>query len=463
MSALRTNMLRGWGGLASVVVVAASAWVAPCASAQELLAKEVDLSTTMFTIEDLENLDAAVSLSSDQRAAAMELMRGGMARARGIALRAARKAMNAEDLEDFDMEDMENYAKRMEEWREAEKKKGEELLGVEKGVMEEIKLLLEGAQAEEGWAKFERSRRRLLLAGVPQVVAMASRDDEDPFGGMGAMFGMGGGVPELVGTVRASKLSGADLAAIREPLELYETTMDTLVKEYRSLASPLLGKGAGGMMAFAMSMGEDGEPQVGVDGDKLKEIFRRMQQAHVRHARLVEEKLSGEAKERFVRQRLRQEFQWRWQPSRRDPQVRSVLKLRSLTEQQRSEIDKLIRATDSKLIASAAKGLAKQDEDVLSGKQEDSDNPWESMQTPEAMERAKEEAGFRKQLVKDVVALLSDDQRNAYETGIENDQDLQTQFEKRRHGRSPWESMSEMYGQDYNPWGMGSEDEEEVP
>jgi hypothetical protein len=457
---------KGWlrSGVMAAVVVLACVGGARSALAQEVVAKEVDLSSSLFTIEDLENLDAAVSLSKDQREAALELMRGGMARARAIALRSARKVMDMEEdeMETFDAEDMEKFQKRMEEFQESEKKKNEELLAVEKGVMEELKLLLEGAQAEEGWAKFERSRRRLLLQGVVQTVAMAAQSGDDPYGGMGMMMGMSGGMPELVGTLRASKLGSEDIKAIAEPLEMYETTMDTLVKEYRSLASPLLTKGSGGIYGMAMAFAQDGEAKPGVDGEKLKDLMQRMRVTHVRHARMVEEKLSGDARERFVRQRLRQEFQWRWQPSRRDPQVRAVLRLRSLTELQKAEMDRLIKATDSKLIESAAKGLAKQDEDVLSDKKSDPENPWADMQSPEAMERAKDEAKLRKQLAKDVVALLNESQRNAFETGIENDDDLKTQFEKRRHGQSVWERMGEMYGEDYNPWGM-SDDEEEVP
>jgi hypothetical protein len=298
---------------------------------------------------------------------------------------------------------------------------------------------------------------------VMQTVAMAARDEDDPYSSIDMYYTMQNGMPELVGTLRASKLGSEDIKAIAEPLELYETTMDTLVKEYRSLAAPLLGKGSAGMYGMAMAfMDDEGDAQPGVDGSKLKDIMQRMRVTHVRHARMVEEKLSGDARERFVRQRLRQEFQWRWQPSRRDPQVRAVLRLRSLTEQQKAEIDRLIKATDSKLIESAAKGLAKQDEDVLAAKKPDPENPWAEMQSPEAMERAKDEAKLRKQLAKDVVALLNESQRNAYEMGIENDDDLKTQFEKRRHGQSMWQRMGEMYGEDSNPWGM-SDDEEEVP
>jgi hypothetical protein len=64
--------------------------------------------------------------------------------------------------------------------------------------------------------------------------------------------------------------------------------------------------------------------------------------------------------------------------------------------------------------------------------------------------------------VKDAVAVLNSEQRNAYETGIENDDDMKNMFEKRRHGRHRWEQMSELYGTDaVSPW--GSSDEEEMP
>ena len=236
---------------------------------------------------------------------------------------------------------------------------------------------------------------------------------------------------------------------------MYETNIDTLVKEYRSLAAPLLGKG----MNAWMMMGEDGEAPNGVDGKKLSDIADRMKQTHVRHAKLVAEALSGEAREKFMRQRLRGEFQWRWQPSKKLPQMRSILKLRSLTEKQREEINDLIKKNDSKVIALAAKGLAEQDENTLQNKKPDDENPWAGMQSPSAQERAKEEAKLKNQLVKDALALLSEEQRNAYETGIENEDDLKMAFEKRRHGQSPWEGMSELYGTDFDPWGSSEEEE----
>jgi hypothetical protein len=422
--------------------------------AQEVLSGEVDLGASMFTIEDLENLSAAANLSKDQRDAALELMRGGMARARSLALKSARKLMD--DVEGHEM-DEEKMMKRMEEWRDAEKKKAEELVTIEKEVMGELKMLLEGEQANEGWNKFERSRRRLLLQGVSETIMAAGHGDDDSMMSYDIM-GMGQGVPDLVGTVRASKLEAADTKAIAEPIEQYETNMDTLVKEYRSLAAPLLKGGGNTWMMYGM----DEENKPGVDAKKLKDIATRMKQTHVRHAKLVAEALTGDARERFIRQRLRAEFQWRWQPSKRVPQVQSILKLRSLSESQREEINALVKKTDSKLIELAAKGLAEQDEGILQDKQEEASNPWEEMQKPEAMERAKEEAKLRSQLVKDAVAVLNSEQRNAYETGIENDDDMKNMFEKRRHGRHRWEQMSELYGTDaVSPW--GSSDEEEMP
>jgi hypothetical protein len=84
------------------------------------------------------------------------------------------------------------------------------------------------------------------------------------------------------------------------------------------------------------------------------------------------------------------------------------------------------------------------------------------MQTPEGLERQKKDARVRKDLIKLIVAMLDDKQRNAYETGIENEQDLANAFEKRRHGSDPWGGADqELIGWDYSDWGGEDEEEQE--
>jgi hypothetical protein len=260
------------------------------------------------------------------------------------------------------------------------------------------------------------------------------------------------GIPDLIGVLRASKLTKADMTSLDTVLEQYANSMDLLIKDYRAAAKPVLGTewGYWGMEEKKLSKS---------DADTIKDRMEKMRQAHVRYARQVGETLQGEAAERFMRQRLRAEYTWQWQPSKRLPQVKAILKLRSLSDKQREQVTAAVKEADRKLMQFAIEDLKKQDEDMIAGKKDETPD-WERVQTPEMMERQKKEAKVRKDLIKEVVALLDDRQRNAYETGIENEQDLASAFEKRRHGGNPWEGPDqELTGWDPSDW--AGEDEED--
>jgi hypothetical protein len=184
-----------------------------------------------------------------------------------------------------------------------------------------------------------------------------------------------------------------------------------------------------------------------------------MKETHVRHAQQIDNTLKGDAKDRFMRQRLRAEFKWQWTPSKRLPQIKAILKLKSLTKDQKDELTGMIKKADDELMRLASEGLRAQDTERLSGKQNEQQNPWEAMQSEGAQERAKKEAKVRKELIKEAVALLDDAQKTAYETGIESDQDLANAFEKRRHGTEAWGLDQDMMSWDWDQ--QRGEDEEE--
>ncbi|GDX98276.1 hypothetical protein LBMAG48_06800 [Phycisphaerae bacterium] len=425
-----------------------SVLVAAPARAQETIANEVSLGSTLFTIEDLENLTDAAKLTKEQQAAALELMRSAMARARTITLRAHRS------MEDWPDEDG-DQAKMMETWKKLGEERRTEVIDLEKSVMNDLKTLLEPDQANDGWPKFERSRRRLLLRGTQQVQQSMYYMLQQQGDNESAMYyypGQEQGIPDLIGVLRASKLTKADMTSLDTVLEQYANSMDLLIKDYRAAAKPVLGTewGYWGMEEKKLSKS---------DADTIKDRMEKMRQAHVRYARQVGETLQGEAAERFMRQRLRAEYTWQWQPSKRLPQVKAILKLRSLSDKQREQVTAAVKEADRKLMQFAIEDLKKQDEDMIAGKKDETPY-WERQQTPEMMERQKKEAKVRKDLIKEVVALLDDRQRNAYETGIENEQDLANAFEKRRHGGNPWEGPDqELTGWDPSDW--AGEDEED--
>jgi hypothetical protein len=437
-------------GVSAAVVCVVMAASPMLARAQETISDQVWLGSTLFTIEDLENLTEAAKLTQDQQDAALELMRGGMARARTMALRTYRGS------DDFDWNDGEDQEKKMKEWQDRLEKQRREVVEVEKSVMEDLKSLLEPAQADEGWAKFERSRRRLLLRSVDQVQQQAAQmqggNNMHYFGAWGQES-----VPDLVATIRASKLTKEDVESISLIMEQYATSMDALIKDYRAGAKLLLK----GQQGYWGGWSDDSEAEKPSEGDltKVMDSIKRMKETHVRHAQQVDNTLTGDAKDRFMRQRLRAEFKWQWTPSKRLPQMKAILKLKSLTKEQREEVTGMIKKADEELMRLAAEGLRAQDTARLSGSEDANQNPWERMQGEEAQARAKKEAKVRKDLIKDAVALLDDAQKMAYETGIESEQDLANAFEKRRHGTEAWGLDQDIAGWDWDE--QRGEDEEE--
>ncbi len=394
----------------------------------ESVAGDIWLGGSLFTVEDLENLDDAVKLKPEQKDAALELMRGAMARARTMSLKYYR-GWNDQDWSE-DESDSTNaahdYQKKMQDQMA-------EVVKLEKEVMSDLKALLENEQADLGWQRFERSRRRLIIRGAQQIVQQLGYSEGSHFA---MAYGMQEPLIDVIALARSSKLTPAERAPLNEVFEPYETSMDSLVNDWRPFA-----KDHGNMMMWYMP---DRKQPSEADKDKMQDLVKRMRQLQIRTARKVEEALTGAALERFQRQRLRRESQYRWMPAKRSPDVAAVLKLRSLTTDQKGQIDGLIKEADSQLLKFAIDDRHKMDESVLSGKEP----------TPEEMygqgnaERYKQEQKLRRKLTKDVLALLTADQRTAYDTGIENEQDLVQAFDKRRSGSdNPWEMDA-----DLNPW-----------
>lgn len=446
-------MIRRSKSLALLCAIAGFVGFAPAARAQETVSDQVWLGSALFTIEDLENLTEAARLNQDQQDAALELMRGGMARARTMALRTYRGG------DEWDWGDGADMEAKMKEWKEKQKKQREEVVDVEKSVMNDLKTLLEPAQADEGWSKFERSRRRLLLRSVQQVQQQMARFSQGQDGSAMSMSlwsgGMQGEVPDLIATVRSSKLSKSDMDSIATIMDQYATSMDALIKDYRGAAKTML---HGGQGYYWNDGSEDAKPS---DGDikVINDSIKRMGETHIKYAHQVDSTLKGDAKDRFMRQRLRAEFKWQWVPSKRLPQMKGILKLKSLTNEQKEQINSLMKKSDNELLKLASESLRKQDEQKLSGKEQDNENPWAYMQGSDAQDRQKKEAKIRKDLVKDALALLDDGQKTAYETGIESEQDLADAFDKRRHGTESWGLDQDLVGWDWQE--ARGEDEEE--
>ncbi|HYF14607.1 MAG TPA: hypothetical protein VD971_05975 [Phycisphaerales bacterium] len=415
--------------------------------AQEVVSNEVSLGSALFMADDLENLNDAVELTKEQREAALDLMRGAMSRARAISLGQYR------DMTDYDWpEDEDDQQKWQEAWQNKAKKMQEEVAALEKSVMSDLQALLEPEQIESGWSRFERSRRRLLLRTVPTVLAAMQSN------GMGHayMFGPFGreSVSDVVALVRACKPGAQEWEALRTSLEQYESATDALIVEWRPFA-----KKHGHQDYWSMHNQE--EQASDADRERAQDLVKRMRQAEVRACKAVEGVLTGETKEKFLRKRLRAEMQWSWMQAVKMPQVRAVLKLRSLSASQKADIDAIVKKADKDLMALAVQSLHERDEEVLLDKKPET-NEYGMPMDVKTMERQRQENKIRRQMVKDVLALLSSEQRAAYDTGIENDEDLAKAFKKRRTDDGPWGyGVDEALAEEWDVYNQRDEDEEE--
>jgi hypothetical protein len=419
--------------------------------AQEAVSNEVQLGSALFTVEDLENLDEAATLSSEQREVAQELLRSGMARARTNVLKRYRGM--TDDFDFFGSPD-EDAEKKLKEFAEKEKERASAVLEIEKSVMNDLKALLEPKQAQAGWEKFEASRRRLLLKSASQVAhhfQTSSDANRGVFMGTGvtiSSFMNDGEIADMVAVVRAAKLSKEELASVKPTLDEYAATVDPLIKEYRAIAKPFFAKTAQSMY-FSIDDGETAKPSAS-DASKFTETLRRIREATIRTARKIDETLKGEANEKFWKQRIlaQENHAMMWQPVRRMPEVRAMLKLRSLTQSQKQGIKEAVSEGDRQMLLLARDAVRKQDEAFLIGKEDQTpSNPWEAQMTEEGRERSKKEREIYKKTIDRAKQILTDAQRSAYETGIESDQDLAKAFEKRRQGNQEWMYDMDLLGE----------------
>lgn len=377
------------------------------AHAQETVCNEVWLGSQLFTVEDLDNLTVACKLSDDERAAAQEVMRGALVRARTLSVTWMREWEKRNE-EARDADDQDDWNKRREIYKKQMDEHLKEVLSIEKGVMNDLRDLLSDEQRNTGWTAFERSRRRLLL-----------RDAEQE-----------GVDVDLVAMVKASKIPEDEVAKFSVTLDQYVTTLDSIIVDSR----PLLKIFSQGPMRWYNNY-ESTEAQQ----QQFTDAMKRVCQLNVRTAKQIESQLSGQLLENFQRQRLRIESKWQWKPMLKLPQVVAVLKIRSLTQEQKDTIKQLALEADRAMLKKALDERHRRDDEILLDKQQE-----EKDQEQQKKDR-RERRQVREKLLADIVGLLSPDQRQAYDSGLENESDLSTAFERKRYGTESWEADRDIW------------------
>lgn len=351
----------------------------------------------LFTIDDIDLLEDVCSMTPDQTELAKELLKGVRLKSRGVRKRWERAF---EDIREKANEDgwetvQDDYKKMAEEMVAQNKALELEFVG-------DLRNLLSDEQVSQGWHEFERGRRRLLL-----------RDDEAPVNA------------DLLGMLRAAKVSKEQREAMKEVLEPYLTQLDGLIQERRPLQRDV---GWSPSRYF-----RDSEPSEEAQ-KRYQDLTQRIGQLHVRTARLVEEKLEEPQRTAFLQQRLRIEWGEHYPDFIGWSRIQDVLRIRSLSPEQRQVIRQLVKASEEKLLPAAQALKARWDERVLTRFEDRDDEDDASF-----ADFRKKTNQTRRQLLEDVLATLTTAQREHYDNGVDGTAENEDRMlAKRRYGENNW-------------------------
>jgi hypothetical protein len=392
------------------------------ARAQETVSRDVWLGSQIFGVEDLEALDRAAKLSADQREAAQELMRSALPQARSLVVQWSRGYSELS----LDPQFGDDWDSMRPKYAELSKRIVDDAVKLEGDVMNNLKSLLNEDQLE-GWASFERHRRRLVLRSE------GGRTDVDVFG-----------------MVRAIKLSPAEWEMLAPMLDAYERTLDSMVQEYRPLVRKQGDAPSRWYGDFEMMTPEEQKQYV--------ELTKRISQLHVRTARQIADQLPEDKKLALQKQRLFAEERdnEQYESFRGLPHIRSALGIRSLSPEQKQRIKQLTRDADEQLLRGLIAQKNDRDLKILAG--EDPDENGEDANRAKQTKKLRFEA--YQSLMQEVLAALSPEQKRAFETGIEDAADVERLFARRRYAADRWSLDSDLWSNDVDRVPLATAEEE---
>lgn len=419
-----TNLVRILTGAASTAafVFFSTAAFATKAMAQETVSRDVWLGSQIFGVEDLEALDRAAKLSTDQREAAQELMRSALPQARSLVVQWTRGYSELS----LDPKYGDDWDSMRPKYAELSKRIVEDAVKLEADVMNNLKSLLNEDQLE-GWAAFERHRRRLVLRSE------GGRTNVDVFG-----------------MVRAIKPTPAEWELISPMLDSYERALDSMVQEYR----PLLRRQGDAPSRWY----NDFDMMTPEEQKQFVDLTRRISQLHVRTARQIAEQLPDDKRLALQKQRLFAEERdnEQFESFRGLPHIRSALGIRSLSAEQKQRIKQLTRDADETLLRALITQKNESDLKILAG--EDPDHG--GTDSNRLAESRKLRFDAYQTLMQDVLAVLSPEQKRAFETGIEDAADVERLFSRRRYAADRWSLDRDLWDNDADRVPLATAEEE---
>lgn len=381
---------RSWGPIMRIQCCVALAHVAACWSivslcglvrAQESIAADTYLNQQIISVEDVETLTELAQLSDDQVQAARELLRGARS---DLAVSKRRFERAEQEIDDFftDYEDPVVKKKASDQYTTAWKRYLEDSQKAEKQFMTDLKSLLDETQAES-WTRYERSRRRLLLKYCDNGVRV-----------------------DLVEELRGMKLTSEERAMIKDSVERYESELDKLIGERRAMTKEL---GEFQPREWYMEDRPD-KPQV---RERMEELDKRIAAHQQQFSRMIAASLQGQRGDELVARYNRVTQRGWFRPLDDWERIRTLTKLRGISDEQRDRISALAKKSDEemiKLIRPYVQALREREEG-----RGPKDDKYEEIQT----QAWKDYAKVRAKLWKDSLDVLTPEQRAGYQDGTD--------------------------------------------
>jgi hypothetical protein len=317
------------------------------ARGQQTIAEFAEVDHAIFTSQDLETLDKVAKLSPAQREAIETLMRDALSRARqeyGGMLHESeirREAIYQVAAEAGGTPEAYGQARKkyMSMYVVLEDATNKKIAAIEREALGDIRGVLKSEQVETGWPAFERFRRRLVLEHYSWGTDMGKN-------------------PRVL--VKGAKLSTADIEAVEPVLARYDLQIDPLLVQR--------------MEGLAHMHKENLEKAASDDFDNKswRTMWNRpdlmtaeIKRINVRAAGAVEAALSEDGKKLFRRQRVGVELTNEVERPAVEDRVRRIVKLKSLSQEQKDSIEALIEKADEAVFQIALAELRSRDDAAL--------------------------------------------------------------------------------------------------
>jgi hypothetical protein len=321
---------RSW--LSALALSAACAAITP-ALAQQPLVEYADISERLFNSEDVADLDRAAKLTSAQRESIETLMHSAAAEARellrAIDRRVAEKAEALDPLKDGHLDKYQEAMDQLEKDAWAERIACiHKIASIERKALADVRSTLTQEQDAKAWSEFERLRRR-------QVLCAGCRH--------------GGVKTDPATLVRGAKLSAADTEAAAKILENYDVQVDDVLIE---------------RMHRMDEIREESDKEGHVLWFSHRLHPARFRQLNIRTAQAIENVLSPEGSEKFIRYRIGVDYDLFKKASQND-RIRKITSLESLTDDQRTRITEMVDQADARLYRMAVDMMRACDREYL--------------------------------------------------------------------------------------------------